>query len=142
MATRQVKPEGRANTRFSVDGDVTTRLLDEAIDLAQSQTGPLPHLLRGEERFEGMRGDVRVHAGAGIGDLDHDVVARRQIRRAARRRGIDHCIARGDLEPSTRRHGVARVHYQVQDRGLELRRVDAARPQVSLKRQRERVGIT
>ena len=40
------------------------------------------------------------------------------------------------------RHGVARIHHQVQDGSLELRRIDAARPQISFKRQRKRVGIT
>ena len=54
---------------------MAARLLDEAVDLAKAEAGALPDVLGGEERLEGARQDLAAHAGAGVGDADHDVLA-------------------------------------------------------------------
>ena len=70
--------------------DRSAQLLDDAVRDRQSESGPLAHLLRGEERVEDTRQRVRRNAGAAITDCDADAIAseRRGDRNAARPRSV------------------------------------------------------
>ena len=59
---RQIELDGGAVSGLAVDRDVSAGLLDEAVDLAQSESGALTGRLGGEERVDGARDHVRRHA--------------------------------------------------------------------------------
>jgi hypothetical protein len=104
---------------------VPARLAREARDLGKAEAGTLPRLLGGEERLARSRRDLGRHAGAGVGNRDHDVrtgsggVAAREIRRLER-------------EKTRARHRIARVEGEVEQRGLELPGIGGDVPHVRL----------
>ena len=53
---------------FAVYPNVSPALFHYAIHNRQSQPGALAGLFGGEERFEDVRHDCRIHAGAGVTD--------------------------------------------------------------------------
>ncbi len=79
LATWQIEAERRAGAGATVDHHVAAGLLDEAIDLTETEARTLPDFLRGKERLENVRRDIRIHACAGIGDTHHHVIAGSQI---------------------------------------------------------------
>src|SRR6476660_6403325 len=72
---RQVELHRRAHAGLAVELHVATRLLDEAVDLAEAEAGALADILGGVERLESARLDLARHATAGIGDRYHHVLA-------------------------------------------------------------------
>src|SRR6202012_867963 len=72
---RQVHSECRTATLGALDPDMTTRLLDEAVDHRQSEAGALTDRLGGEERLQNPAESIVGHADTRITDTDHDVVA-------------------------------------------------------------------
>src|SRR5262249_60914296 len=74
-AAWQIQPDGRAAPFLTVDLDVATGLLHEAVDHAQSEPGSLAGLLSGEERFEHLVPDRSREARPGPGHRDHQITA-------------------------------------------------------------------
>src|SRR5690606_39338727 len=72
---RQVDLEGRPLPRLAVDPDVAATLLHDPVDGAEAEPGPLPLLLRGEERLEDSLPRALVHPGTGVADDEDDVGA-------------------------------------------------------------------
>ena len=99
---------------------------------------PLPLLLGGEERLEDAAQHLRRHAGAGVGDLDHGIVARHRPRHAARRspRRATVCGWRSSAAPPFGMASRALVARLASAR-LELRRIDDHRPQVGRELERD-----
>ena len=77
---RQIDLHRRAGARLAVDLDMALRLLDEAIDLAEPEPGAFAGRFGGEKRIERARRHVGRHADAGIGDREHDILARLHFR--------------------------------------------------------------
>jgi hypothetical protein len=72
---RKINLHGRALAGLAVDFHVTGRLPDEAIDLAEAKTRALADILGREERLERLLQGGFIHACAGVGYRDHDVLA-------------------------------------------------------------------
>ena len=104
-------------------------LTHDAVDGGEPQPGALAPRLRGEERLEGPLQRRGVHAGAGVGDAQDDVAARRHRQDPRAALGDVHVGGR-DREPPALRHGVARVHHEVHEHLLELPGVGAHRVQL------------
>ena len=70
-----------------------------------------------------MLAGIAAHPDARVSDGEHDVSPRNYRRVLAGIRLIQLNVLRFDADPSTLRHGVARVHYQVDKDLLELSRI-------------------
>ena len=100
------------------------RLHRETVHHRQAEAGALAGPLGGEERIGRARQCRLIHAGAGVGDGQHDIVAAgatcsrkpMKLAVAAPPRGV----AGGDAQPAAIRHGVARVGRQVEQRQFQL----------------------
>ena len=97
------------------DGDLASRLLGEAEDLAQAEARALAHALGGVERLEDPVNLPRLDAASRIGERHRDVGAGAdgEARDALDRVDIDR-------EPALPLHGVAGVHRHVHERRVEL----------------------
>src|SRR5439155_2112319 len=72
---RQIDFDRRAVFFLTVNLDVSTRLLDEAVDHAQPEAGSLAHLLGREERLEHLVANRRRDALAGVLHGDHHITS-------------------------------------------------------------------
>ena len=131
---REEDAEGRALGRFAGDPDEPVELLDDAVDGGESEPGPAPHFLRGEERFEDVRAHVGRHAGAGVAHLERHVVARRHRKVSRRERRVRVEVAGDDAEFAAVGHGIAGVGGEIDQDLLELRRVRDDQPQPGVQR--------
>ena len=124
---RQEQRHDGAAPRRAGDGRRAAGLMGEAVDLAQAQAGALADVLGGEERLEHPRQHVGRNARTGVGDADGDEVARKAF---FARFAAQHDRLRGDGERAARRHGVAGIDGEIEQRELELARIDlhGARP--------------
>ncbi len=120
---RQVEADGGADAGRGVDPRLAAGLPGEAVDHGQAQARALPDRLGGEERVERLGDHVRGHAGAGVADAQRDVGSGRQLA-LLRRPPVQPHLPGLDRQPSAVRHGVARVDAQVEQRVLELVRID------------------
>ncbi len=99
---------------------------DKAIDHAEAEPGSLADFLGREERLESPIPHLGRHSAAGIADGQPDI-------RSGQAPG--HCplcqddVPGFDLEHAAVGHGVARIQGKVEERGLQLSRVDVAEPQ-------------
>src|SRR4029453_9223655 len=59
--------DGRAFVLLAVDLQMSARLFDEAVNLAEPEAGAGVDGLSGEERLEGAGGNTLIHGGAALG---------------------------------------------------------------------------
>ena len=111
-----LEPDGRALARPARDLQPPAVLLD--VPLGDREAQPGPFLAGGEERLAHRRQHVRWNAAAGVADLDDDLRAG-VIRTTG---AVGHEGA--DPEPAARGHRVERVGDDLEDRLLELHRID------------------
>ena len=104
-------------------------LRGKTLDHRQPKAGTTPDFLGREERFEGTGEGRLVHATAGIADRDDDAFARRQLRRCV---SIETAVPQTDAQDTALGHSIAGINSQVQDRDLELVRVDASRCKIDV----------
>ena len=78
---------------LGIDPHLAAGLPGEAVDHRQAEAGALADRLGREERIERLRDHIRRHAGAGVGDAERDILARRQVALAARRASSSHVLA-------------------------------------------------
>ena len=117
-----------AGVRGRRSSDLTAGLAGEAVDHRQAETRALADRLGGEERLEHLADEVGRHARPGVRDADAQVLARRHVVLAGT--GIVHpLVGRLDGDATAVGHGVARVDAEVQQRVLQLFRVDQRRRQ-------------
>ena len=128
---RQVQLDRGAATGFAVDLHMAAGLAHEAIHHRQSQAAALAFRLGGKERVEGLRHDFGRHAGAGVADGDHHVLAGRQFRVVPCVVVVEHGVAYLDGELAHAVHGVARVDAQVEHRVFHLGGIDQRVPQAA-----------
>ena len=128
---RQEDAERGALARFRIHIDEAAGLLDDAIDGRQPKAGALADFLGGEERLEDLVDDVGGNPGAGVGDIDPDIIRRRHAL-VGHLRGFIRCqIAGLHRQLAAVRHRVASVDREIDDHLLELRDVDLDRPEVA-----------
>ena len=127
----QVDLDRGAFADLAVDLDVAARLLDQAVHHRQPQARALALGLGREEGLEGLVDDFLRHAAAGVAHGQQHVLAGRDLRVRGAVGGVQRGVGDLDGEPAGAVHGVAGVDRQVQDRVLELRRVDLGGPQAA-----------
>src|SRR3546814_5596905 len=93
---------------FAVDLDMPAGLLGEAVDHAEAEAGSLAVLLRRKERIEDAAEDLGRYPAAGIGNREHDVIARRHFGIFAGIEFVEILVRGLDRETPPVRHGVAR----------------------------------
>ena len=109
----QQEREGRALRRVALDFDQATAHSDEVAHHGEPETGSDTDAFRREERLEHLGHRLRVDAAAVVGD------SQERIRRVGTR-----CDPSRDGQPATRGHGVARIDGEVEQRLIELGRID------------------
>ena len=102
-------------------------LLNDGVYGRKTQAGA--GLLRGKERFEYPREMLRGDPEAGVGDLQPEVMARRQGRDRA---ALKCFVAKTELDHPTARHGLHGVDHKVLHHLTDLTLIDIGRPQVGL----------
>ena len=95
-------------------------LLDEAVDLRQAEPRAVADILGRVERLEGMGLNLLGHARAGVGDGDHDVLARHDLGLCRGIGLVEIGVGGLDGELAAVRHGVARIDGEIEDADLEL----------------------
>ena len=71
------------------------------------------------------------HAAAGVGDREHHILARRDVRMARGVGIVEHGVAGLDRQLAVAVHRVARVDRQIEQRVLDLERIDQRVPQAA-----------
>ena len=128
VGARQVQAHRGAVAGLGVELDVPARLLHEAVHHAQPEAAAEPRALGRVERLERARELGRRHAGAGVGDRHHHVLAGQHVDMPLRVVEVDRGIERFERDLAALGHRITRVEHQVQHRRLELHRVDQRRP--------------
>ena len=126
----QIQAHRRALPRLRVDAHLPARLPHETVDHRQTEPGALADGLGGEERIEHASDDLGRHAGAVVRHAQRDVLAGRQLAVSGGPL-VEPLVGGLDRQAATIGHGVARVDAQVEQRVLELRRIDAGRPEAA-----------
>ena len=127
---RQIELHAGALADRAVDPDMAVRLADEAIHHAEAEAGALAVAFGGEERIEGLGGDLRRHAGAGIVDGDQDIRPRRDVGMQRGIAPVERRVRDLDRHRAAVRHGVARIDREVENGVLELAGIDLGVPRI------------
>jgi len=98
-------------------------LLDEPEDHAQPQTRALANLLRRKEWFENLAHHLLRNTTARVGDNNHHILSRFDIRLRGDVIVIENGICGLYGQAATFGHGVAGIHGKVQKGRFELRSV-------------------
>src|SRR5262245_10099781 len=131
-AGRQVHLDRRAMAFLTVDLNMPGRLLDEAVDHAQSETGSLAGTLGGEKRIEHLVDYVGANADAGVAHRDQDVVSGADIIIVPGVILVEHDEAGLKDELAPIRHCVARVQCEIEQRSCKLGGIDGGDADVVL----------
>ncbi|CAA9532424.1 MAG: hypothetical protein AVDCRST_MAG91-3088, partial [uncultured Sphingomonadaceae bacterium] len=121
----QDQPHGGAAAGLAVDLHASVRLLGETVHHGEAEAGPLALALGGEEGFHRPVTDMRRHPLALVGDGERHIVARREAAVPGRAL-VERQRARGDRHHAASRHRVARVDEDVEQRDLQVDRIDRA----------------
>ena len=100
----------------------------ETVDHGEAEAGALADRLGREERLEHLGGEFGGHADAGVGHAEGEILARRHVV-ARGGMAVEPFVVGLDRDAAAVGHGVAGVDAEVQQRVLELWRVDQSRPQ-------------
>ena len=130
LAARQMQAEDGACAELAVHCDKSAGLTDKAEHHRQTKPGAVALFFGGEERFKYPIDHIWRHAGAGIGHLDHDVIARHHIRTRAHLAVADMNIAGDDRHLAAQGHGVACVGGQVGNGRLQPRCIGVDWPDI------------
>ena len=128
VMARQVEAHRRALADLRVDPHLPARLAHEAVDHRQAEARALADRLRREERVERLGDDIRAHAGAGIGHAEREVLAGIEVALLGAT-VVEPFVGGLDGDAPAIRHRVAGVDAEVEQRILELARIDQHRPQ-------------
>ena len=121
---------------------MSARLLDEAINLRQAQSGTLADLLSREKGIKGLSQNLLGHSGAVVGDREEYILAGNDFLMIARIGIIEKGVGRLDRQPAAIRHGVARVEREVDDRIFELAAVRRDHPETAGEHRLDRNRLT
>ena len=116
--------ERGADAGLALDRDEPVALTHDAVDGRETETRPLADVLRREERLEQVRARLRRNADAVVDHAQPHVVARHRLHvrrdvdlRSTNTRDLESDVAAG-------RQRVAGVQHEIEDRLLDLRRID------------------
>ena len=90
-------------------------LLDNAVNRGQSHSGSLAHFLGGKKRFKDFAAHGLAHPAAFIGDTQPHKSPDHGIRLPLLVFRINHHQLGGDGKRTAARHGIARVHGEIDD---------------------------
>src|SRR5215211_2400600 len=126
MAAWQVDRDLRTTPQFARNYRGPASRLGEFVDLGQADPGPVPDVLRREERVEDLRQHVGSDADPGVANRDGDEVASRGLGfdAAAERR-----IACREGQRAAIRHGIPGIAPEIENCELERPDVDPDRPE-------------
>ena len=124
---RQVQSDRGPRSRLAFDSNMPAGLSDKAIDHAEAEPGPLADLLGREEGLKNPIPHFRRHPAAGVRDGQPDI---RSGRAPGHGSLIQDDVPRLDLEYAAIRHGIAPIQGEVEESGLQQRRIDMAQPQL------------
>src|SRR5438132_3326846 len=119
-ARGQINGEYRARAGRARHRDRPGALGDDAEDGRQPEPRPPPGWLRREKWLEDPCAHGFVHAVPTVRDLQRDVAPRLGREIAADNDLVELDVRGRDRDTPTVRHGVARVHYQIQEHLLDL----------------------
>ena len=102
-------------------------LPDEAIDHAEAEAGTLADLLGREEGLKNPIPYFRRHSAAGVRDGQSYI---RSGHAPGHGSLVQDDVPRLDLEYAAIRHGIAPIQGEVEEGGLQQRRIDVAQPQL------------
>src|SRR5215510_5843759 len=122
LGRRQIDADRGAAPELALDDRGPTRLFGEAVHLTETQPGPLSRTLGREVRIEDAGKNLRRNADAAIHQFDGDEFATQPIDCGLA--GKAHVTNR-ERKNAAVRHGVPRIDPEIQQRELELSRVDA-----------------
>ncbi len=105
---------------LAIELHMAAGLLDEAVDHAEAESAAGAGPLGGVEGLEGTLAHLRRHARARVRHPQGDIVPRYGIGEGRGVALVDLRPGRLDDEPPSRRHGVARIDGQIQQRVLDL----------------------
>ena len=112
-------------------------LLYNAINRGQAQSGAFARLLGGKERFKNSRENLRGNAGAGIGDTQAHKPTVARLRVALDFSLGDFPVRGADRQLSAARHGITRVHGEVQKDLFHHAEITAHRRQIGRRVERQ-----
>src|SRR5262245_8375332 len=122
LGRRQIDADRGTAPELALDDRCSTRLFGETVHLAETQPGPLSRTLGREVRIEDAGKDLRRNADATIHQFYRDEFAMQPI--DFRLAGKAHMTNREGKKAAVR-HGVPRIDTEMQQRELELSRVNA-----------------
>ena len=117
-------------------------LFDEAVNLAQPESGALAGFFGREKRLKGALDHVVRHARAGIGHGDLHVLAGLHVATLAAIAVVEIGVAGLDGQFAAFRHGVAGVHRKIENGGFEFGSVGLDRPHAAAADDLERNVLT
>ena len=126
VGSRQVQSDRGSRAGRTFYGYMPTGLPDEAIDHAEAEAGALADFLGREEGLKNPIPYFGRHPGAVVRDGQPDI---RSGHAPGHGSLVQDDVPRLDLEHAAIRHGVAPVQGQVEESGLQQRRIDVAQPQ-------------
>ena len=126
---RQIQRDARTMRHSARYHHRASRLPGEAIDHAEAEPAAFADLLGGEERFERAARNFGRHAGAHVRHRDRHVITGDEAFVAVIEWLVEHGIRGRDRQAPATCHRIPRVDGQVEQRVLQLRRIDQAAPQ-------------
>jgi hypothetical protein len=106
-------------------------LLDEPVDLAETQSRTLSRLFGREKRFEGALDNLLAHSRTSIGHSDLDILSGPDVATLSAIDFVEVGIAGfyGQFAPF--RHGIPGVQPEIENNGLEFGEIGLDRPHAS-----------
>jgi hypothetical protein len=129
--SRKAELDCRAGAHLAVDFDVSARLLKEAVNHREAEPRALVFSFGCKERFVDPLQNVWGNAGAGISHGDHHILPSCQFIMLSDVHLVEEGIAGLDCQSALAVHPIPGVDREIQNRILELIRVDQAIPKTT-----------
>src|SRR5579871_1759024 len=128
MRPRQVELERRAVADFAVDLHMAARLLNKSVDLRETEAGSVADALGCKERIERFRPDLGRHPRPGIRYGEHHILAWHDLSLCGGVSLVEVNVRGLKRELSPIRHRISSIYRKVENRKLELIRIDMCAP--------------
>src|SRR6202046_2788242 len=122
---RKINSESCAATEFALHENISSTLLDDAVDGGKSEAGAFAFFLGGEERLEDASLSFAVHPLAGIGEGDHDIRTMFDERIFGVIGVVQNDAGGADADFTAVRHGILSIDHEIHDDLFELSGIGA-----------------
>src|SRR5208282_2171559 len=112
--------ESRSVTELAINKDMSSALLDDAVDGGEAKTGAFAQLFGGEEGLKDAGDGGFIHAATGVADGEENVFSGRHALMLIGESGVEFLGASLENKLAAPGHSVARVDRQVDDDLVEL----------------------